>query len=104
MLPVHGLELDEQTRCAHWHSPNDVIAIKFACCGEYYACYDCHAALADHEPDVWPRASYAQPAVLCGVCGSELTIDQYMAAKFTCPSCGAAFNPGCANHYHLYFG
>jgi uncharacterized CHY-type Zn-finger protein len=20
-----------------------------------------------------------------------------------CPRCAGAFNPGCANHYHLYF-
>ena len=100
---VHGVELDEQTRCAHWHSPSDVIAIKFACCGQYYACYDCHTALARHEADVWPRESFGEPAVLCGVCRTELSIDAYMAANFTCPSCGAAFNPGCAKHYHLYF-
>jgi uncharacterized CHY-type Zn-finger protein len=100
---VHGVDLDDETRCAHWRSPSDIIAIRFACCGRYYACYDCHAALETHEPVVWPRERFDEPAVLCGVCRTELSVDAYLASGFACPSCGASFNPGCANHYHLYF-
>ena len=100
---VLGLELDPQTRCAHWRSPLDVIAIKMKCCGDYYACRECHNALADHEATVWPQIEWEQPAILCGVCGGELSVRAYMACANRCPSCGAAFNPGCRLHYHLYF-
>lgn len=100
---VHGVDLDPQTRCAHWHSPLDVIAIKAPCCDRYYACKDCHAALADHPLRPWPRDARATPAILCGVCRQELTIDEYLACDSTCPHCAAAFNPGCRHHHHLYF-
>jgi uncharacterized CHY-type Zn-finger protein len=100
---VRGLDLDGETRCAHWHSDLDVIAIRMACCGVYYACRDCHDALAGHPAAVWPTAQWNRPAILCGVCKSELTINTYLACDNRCPQCGAAFNPGCAKHKHLYF-
>ena len=103
MITVHGVGLDDQTRCVHWRSPSDVIAIKFDCCGRYYACFDCHTELEDHEAVVWPRARFAEPAVMCGVCKTEHSVDTYMSSGFVCPACGAPFNPGCASHYHLYF-
>jgi uncharacterized CHY-type Zn-finger protein len=100
---VIGLDLDAQTRCAHWRSPLDVIAIKLRCCGTYYACRECHDELADHPPEVWPIAEWDQPAVLCGVCGEELSVRQYLDCGARCLACGAGFNPGCRLHYHLYF-
>jgi uncharacterized CHY-type Zn-finger protein len=100
---VRGIDLDAQTRCAHYKSILDIIAIKMKCCGIYYACKDCHEALADHPIEVWPQSEWAQPAILCGVCGTELSIEQYMAGGYKCPACGAAFNPGCRNHYQFYF-
>jgi uncharacterized CHY-type Zn-finger protein len=74
-----------------------------ACCGEYFACRDCHDALADHPAQVWPRDAFDQPAILCGVCGTQLSIAAYLACENRCPACGAGFNPGCAKHKHLYF-
>lgn len=100
---VRGVGLDSETRCAHYDSPRDVIAIRFACCGEFYACYDCHAARADHEAERWPADARDERAVLCGVCGNGLMIAEYLDCDHRCPACDAAFNPGCANHYHLYF-
>jgi uncharacterized CHY-type Zn-finger protein len=100
---VIGLDLDPQTRCAHWRSPLDVIAIKMKCCGAYYACRECHDALAGHAAQVWPRSEWDQPAVLCGVCGEELSVRHYMACENRCPACDAPFNPGCRLHYDLYF-
>ena len=38
-IPVCGVAIDAQTRCAHYHSELDRIAIKFKCCQAYYACY-----------------------------------------------------------------
>ena len=100
---VHGIELDAQTRCAHYRSELDVIAIKMKCCGSYYACNDCHAALAGHAAAVWPQSEWEQKSVLCGVCGTELSTRQYLDCGNQCPACQAAFNPGCRNHYHFYF-
>jgi uncharacterized CHY-type Zn-finger protein len=100
---VAGLDLDPQTRCRHWRSPLDVVAIRMRCCGVYYACRDCHEALADHPVKVWPEPEWDQPAILCGVCRTELTIRQYLACDDRCPACGAGFNPGCRTHRHSYF-
>ena len=101
--PVRGLDLDPQTRCAHWHSELDVIAIKMRCCGTYYACRECHDELAGHPAEVWPRAQWDEAAILCGACRSELSVQAYLACENRCPSCGAGFNPGCRKHKHLYF-
>ena len=100
---VHGIDLDGETRCTHWHSPRDIVAIRMKCCGEYYACKDCHDALADHPPQMWPLSERDTKAVLCGACGQELTIRQYMESGTCCPNCAAEFNPGCASHHHFYF-
>ncbi|HTZ98305.1 MAG TPA: CHY zinc finger protein [Terriglobales bacterium] len=100
---VRGVGLDPQTRCRHYHGPSDIIAIKMKCCGVYYACKDCHQALANHPAKVWPRAEWDEKAVLCGSCGAELTILQYMQSGYQCPECKAQFNPACQNHYHYYF-
>ena len=101
---VEGVLLDPQTRCAHWRSPLDIIAIKMRCCGTYYACRQCHDELAGHAAAVWPMAAWDARAILCGACDGELSVRQYMACENTCPACGANFNPGCRTHYHLYFG
>lgn len=100
---VRGIDLDAQTRCTHYHSPHDIVAIKMKCCGVYYACKDCHTALTDHPLEVWPRLEWDCRAVLCGNCGAELTIKQYLECGSQCPVCGAAFNPGCSKHHQFYF-
>ena len=100
---VRGVNLDAQTRCAHYNKPEDVIAIKMRCCGLYYACKDCHEALAGHPIELWPRSDWDQPAVLCGSCGVELSVRAYLDCENCCPACKAQFNPGCRNHYHFYF-
>ena len=100
---VRGIDLDPQTRCVHYHSPLDIVAIKMKCCGVYYACKDCHIALAGHAIAVWPRTEWRQRAILCGACKRELTIQEYMQTDSRCPDCGATFNPACVNHHHFYF-
>ncbi len=100
---VRGVEVDPQTRCAHYHGPTDVIALRFKCCGEWFPCIDCHREVAGHAEEVWSLGERDREAVLCGVCGSGLTITEYLGCDATCPGCGAAFNPGCANHWHFYF-
>jgi uncharacterized CHY-type Zn-finger protein len=101
--PVHGVEVDPETRCAHYATDRDVIAIRFACCGDYYPCDECHATYVDHDARRWSREAFDTVAVLCGVCGAHHTITAYRAASDGCPDCGAAYNPGCRTHHHRYF-
>jgi uncharacterized CHY-type Zn-finger protein len=100
---VHGVGLDSQSRCAHYNGPLDIVAIKMRCCRLYYACRECHDALADHPADVWPRREWNETAMLCGACGEELTVRQYLDCGDRCPACLAGFNPGCKAHHRLYF-
>lgn len=100
---VRGVDVDPETRCVHYDSPRDVVAIRFACCDTFYPCFECHEAVADHDAAVWPAGSEEEPAVLCGVCGRVLTVREYVADDDACPDCGADFNPGCREHYPLYF-
>ncbi|UCZ53890.1 hypothetical protein LGQ02_03650 [Bacillus shivajii] len=100
---VRGIDVDNETRCTHYDSEIDRIAIKFKCCNTYYPCYSCHAELTTHTPKKWSQNEFDEKAILCGACGTELSINEYMNSGATCPNCEAEFNPKCANHYHLYF-
>ncbi len=102
-ITVKGNLLDNETRCIHYHSPLDIIAIKFHCCNDYYPCYECHAENTDHVPSTWPKNLWDSKAILCGGCKKELTIREYLNCNDNCPYCGRSFNPRCATHYHLYF-
>lgn len=42
MPKVYGATVDQETRCTHYNTPFDVIAIKFKCCHKYYPCFKCH--------------------------------------------------------------
>jgi uncharacterized CHY-type Zn-finger protein len=100
---VRGIDLDAQTRCRHYHKPTDIIAIKMRCCGAFYACKECHDALAGHAIEPWPAPERHEHAILCGACRAILTISEYLECGYRCPKCGAAFNPACRNHHHFYF-
>lgn len=100
--PVRGAVVDDMTRCVHYRTPVDIVAIRFACCGEYYPCHLCHEESAGHAARPWPIERRGTAAVLCGACGAELAIEEYLGAS-GCPRCGAAFNERCALHAHLYF-
>lgn len=100
---VRGKIIDVNTRCVHYHSPLDVIAIKFKCCHEYYPCYECHKEVAGHEAQSWRKEEFDTRAILCGICNHELTIHEYLTSDNSCPHCNASFNPNCSKHYHLYF-
>ena len=100
---VKGLDVDPETRCRHYHSPIDRIAIKFYCCREYYPCFECHTAVGCGNHQVWPKEKFSEKAVLCGSCGYELSVEEYLDCASSCPNCTEAFNPGCSLHRHLYF-
>jgi uncharacterized CHY-type Zn-finger protein len=102
-IHVFGPVVDDETRCIHYSSERDVIAIRFKCCNRYYPCFECHQQEADHPAQVWPRNEWATPAILCGKCKTELTVNEYLNSNDQCPHCKAPFNPGCRHHYHLYF-
>ena len=102
-VEVLGVGVDGQTRCAHYHGESDIIAIKFKCCGDWFPCHQCHAEVAAHAPRVWPCHEFDERTVLCGGCGHQLSVREYLQCDSTCPSCREQFNPGCAKHYHLYF-
>lgn len=99
---VVGPAVDDETRCAHYNTDRDVIAIRFACCGTYYPCFQCHDSGADHDAEQWPRGRFDDLAVLCGVCGAELTVHQYLDCDHECPNCEARFNRGCRRHADRY--
>lgn len=100
---IKGKTIDSHTRCIHYNSPLDIIAIKFKCCGEYYPCYKCHDEEADHKTELWAKDEFNAKAVLCGMCRNEMTIAEYLVSGRKCPNCNAAFNPNCKEHYNLYF-
>jgi len=101
-IGVLGKTVDDQTRCVHYSGPTDVIAIKFKCCGSYYACFDCHRECADHPAQQWPADEWDEVAIMCGVCRAEQPIRTYLGI-LACPNCGADFNERCRLHRHLYF-
>lgn len=102
-VEVSGVALDRETRCAHYHGETDIIAIKFKCCEKWFACHECHFALAGHIAEIWPQNDFDQDVILCGACGHQLTATEYLASDSKCPKCDRNFNPGCSRHRHLYF-
>ncbi|MFZ4452374.1 CHY zinc finger protein [Salibacterium aidingense] len=100
---VHGVKPDDSSRCAHYHQSNDIIAIQFYCCRQFYCCYKCHEELCSHPPSRWPEEQFHEKAILCGNCGTFLSIREYLQSGYICPCCQALFNPACKYHYSLYF-
>lgn len=102
-VPLRGLAVDADTRCGHYDDAVDVVAIRFPCCGCYYPCFRCHEAVTDHDAERVPREAFDEPAVRCGVCGTTLSVREYLDCDDACPACDAAFNPGCRRHRDRYF-
>ncbi|QLH76696.1 hypothetical protein HZS55_04980 [Halosimplex rubrum] len=102
-VPLRGVDVDPETRCVHYDDAVDVVALRFPCCDRYYPCFRCHDAVTDHDPERVPRAAFGEPGVLCGVCGTALSVREYLDCDDTCPECGASFNPGCRRHRDRYF-
>ena len=48
---VFGPTVDDHTRCVHYATELDIIAIRFACCDRYYPCHLCHSETADHPAE-----------------------------------------------------
>lgn len=100
---IHGAPVDDETRCEHWDGPRDVVAFRLRCCNDWYPCRRCHDEHTDHGTRTWGPGDLDEHAVLCGACKRTLTIDTYLACQHNCPHCGTRFNPGCEDHWDLYF-
>lgn len=97
-----GLRRHGESRCAHWNSELDVLAIQAPCCQKFYACASCHDACENHSFNPWPSStSLEQNALLCGVCRHSYSIREYIngTESPSCPACGASMNPGCKLHW-----
>ncbi|WP_438835700.1 CHY zinc finger protein [Streptococcus pluranimalium] len=44
-----GIVIDDNSRCQHYHSSQNIVALKYADCHSYYACYKCHGAMESHS-------------------------------------------------------
>ncbi len=99
---VHGKPIDRHTRCVHYGTVFDIVAIRFYCCELYYPCHLCHDECANHPAMQWPVSERTQKAILCGECAEELSVTEYLEAS-ECPSCGSRFNEGCRLHSLFYF-
>lgn len=102
-VPLRGIAVDPETRCSHYDSAKDVIAIRFPCCDVYYPCFKCHRETTDHSPARWPGNRQHEQAILCGCCGATLEIARYLNNPHECPECDAAFNSNCIAHHDHYF-
>lgn len=100
---VKGNLIDGKSRCTHYHSKLDIIAIKMKCCNTYYACVECHNKYENHSLEIWSRKEFEKKAIICGECESEFSINEYLSCDNQCPNCSALFNAKCSNHYHYYF-
>lgn len=96
---IYGLQLDAVGRCQHYHTEQDIVALKCHGCQKYYACYKCHDSLEDHLFQANPSSEWFP--VFCGICQTPLSQESY--AKGYCPSCLSQFNPKCQLHKSIYF-
>jgi uncharacterized CHY-type Zn-finger protein len=100
---IKGNLVDDNSRCVHYHSAEDIIAIQFKCCNQFYACIFCHNENETHLPEVWKKEEHENEAVLCGNCKTTMSIKDYLNCENSCIVCNSLFNPKCVNHHHFYF-
>ncbi|RLV91211.1 Helper of Tim protein 13 [Spathaspora sp. JA1] len=103
-ITLQGQLTDKHTRCIHYHSKLDIIALKFKCCQIYYPCFKCHQELTNHKVSRYNSNDLATvKVILCGECFHELSFDEYKNNNMKCVYCHNNFNPGCSLHLDLYF-
>ena len=97
---INGLLVDNESRCQHYHSPLDIVALKCYDCQKYYACYQCHDHIEDHRFRAYPCHIRQDKVVICGVCLHEMTIENYQKS-ISCSHCHSRFNPACSKQTGL---
>lgn len=85
MVEAQGFLVDKQTRCIHYHSKLDIIALQCYDCKKYYACYWCHDSLENHIFEPYPLSLIQDKPILCGVCLKLLTYKQYKESLSVAP-------------------
>lgn len=98
-MDIFGINLDKDSRCAHYHGPNDIVSLKCGHCHKYYACFKCHDELESHT--FVPISINDQAPVVCGHCHTKLTFKEYNSGS--CSYCNHPFNSNCKKHYSIYF-
>eukprot|EP00939_MAST-03C_sp_MAST-3C-sp1_P005473 g5473.t1 len=99
-----GVGTYKETRCTHWHSALDRVAIQASCCLKFYACVQCHDACESHRWKPWKASTSLQHhALLCGACGNTFSFVSYFSSPDKCSTCSASFNPNCKRHWDVYF-
>lgn len=105
-MDVRGA-IDAAGRCPHHHAAWDVVALRLACCPDWWGCHACHDHAADH-PARPVSADTVVAVAACGACGAAYAPAAYLAVYRdhpdapACPTCGHAWNPGCADHLNHY--
>ncbi|EFA24667.1 CHY zinc finger [Streptococcus sp. M143] len=102
MIQAHGLLVDDESRCVHYHSVKDIVSLQCYECKKYYACYQCHNSMETHVFSPYPLALTEDQPILCGACKRTMTFQEYQK-QIACPYCSAPFNPGCKQHHSFYF-
>ncbi|HGH8293896.1 TPA: CHY zinc finger protein [Streptococcus pyogenes] len=99
MTDCFGIDLDQEYRCLHYHTPLDIVGLKCAFCQTYYACYHCYDQLTDHA--FVPTGHQETSPVICGHCRKLLSLAEYGCGCY--PYCQSPFNPACHRHKDIYF-
>ncbi|TWT11350.1 hypothetical protein FRX54_03460 [Streptococcus sp. sy004] len=99
---IYGDVVDLETRCLHYHSARDIVALRCFSCRRYYPCYHCHDTYEQHTYQAYSSQSEDE-VVFCGACQIGMTALAYRQGKSVCPNCSAAFNPACKEHESIYF-
>nr|WP_081214804.1 CHY zinc finger protein [Streptococcus oralis] len=102
MMKIYGLLVDDESRCVHYHSEKDIVSLQCYECKKYYACYQCHNALENHNFAPYPLSLTEDRPILCGKCKKILTFQEYQK-QTACPYCKTFFNSGCKEHHSYYF-
>ncbi len=99
MQHIYGIGLDNDARCVHYHTSEDVVAMKCAV-GKNIMHVTSVMMNWNSIPSKPPTSIPKKPA-LCGHCRKLLSYRQYSAGK--CPFCSHLFNPKCSLHHNIYF-
>ncbi|EKS21047.1 hypothetical protein HMPREF9318_01001 [Streptococcus urinalis FB127-CNA-2] len=73
MTKLFGKTIDKEGRCIHYHTVNDIVALKCSYCERYYACFHCHDECENHK--FKPTTLEEAIPVLCGKCRNYLTLN-----------------------------
>lgn len=97
-----GINVDKEGRCAHYNKFEDIVSYQFPNDNAFYPCHKCYEVIHHHLPKQKYTLDSEYEAVLCGHCNTTIPVNKYIGSD-ECPRCNHPFNPGCKNHYHLYF-